>query len=188
MNHRVFIAINLPQYVKNKFKEYRNKWYDLPARWTRPESLHITLVFIGYVSSEEMLEICRVTRETVRKVEPFNVGFKKILLGPPGKLPRMIWAEGPVNAELAALKSILEDNLLSAPSGFRTREKRALCPHITLARIRQEAWRGLPEKPDISEDINLEFSAESVEVMESQLKRGGAEYSVLENAELGSSD
>lgn len=187
--HRIFVAINTPQYIKDKFQEYQDKWYDLPVRWTRPENLHITMVFIGHISSDEMLGVCNVVNQTAQHVEPFDIRFKKILFGPPGKLPRMIWAEGEVNKEIAKLKDVLENNLFNSNnSGFNKKEIRALHPHITLARIRQGAWRSLDEAPDISEDINLEFSVESIEVMESQLGRGGAEYSILESVELGISD
>jgi 2'-5' RNA ligase len=40
------------------------------------------------------------------------------------------------------------------------------------------------EKPKIDEDISLNFQVKSIEVMESQLKRGGAEYTILESFEL----
>lgn len=186
MSHRIFIAINLPQYIKDKFQEYQDKWYDLPVRWTKLENLHITLVFIGHISSDKMLDVCNVVKQTAQLVEPFSIRFKKILFGPPGKSPRMIWSEGELNEGIAKLKDALEENLLnSGNSGFIKKETRALHPHITLARIRQNAWRSLDEAPDISEDINLEFSVESIEVMDSQLSRAGSEYAVLESVVLG---
>ena len=36
-------------------------------------------------------------------------------------------------------------------------------------------------KPEISEDIDLTFTVETIEVMESELKRGGPQYTILES-------
>ncbi len=40
------------------------------------------------------------------------------------------------------------------------------------------------ERPDVAEEINLNFEVDSIEVMESVLKRGGPEYTVLESYPL----
>lgn len=186
MKRRIFIAINLSENVKDKFQEYQRKWADLPVRWTKRNSLHLTLVFIGYVSDEEMAQICKITREAARKHEPFNIEFERIILGPPGKPARMIWVEGKFSEELAKFKNDLENALMnSGNSGFRDVETRGFRPHITLARIRQFEWRELPEKPVIDEKISIIVPIDSVDVMESELKRDGAEYTVLESAPLG---
>jgi len=43
--HRIFIAINLPANLKKELSMAQNRWPELPARWTKPENLHITLLF-----------------------------------------------------------------------------------------------------------------------------------------------
>jgi 2'-5' RNA ligase len=40
------------------------------------------------------------------------------------------------------------------------------------------------EVPEIDENIDLTFSAESIEVMESELTRQGPRYTILESHEL----
>jgi 2'-5' RNA ligase len=183
---RVFIAINLPDYVKKKMLGWQQEWANLPARWTKESSLHITLVFIGYVGDEEMLEICQLVRQIGTQHQPFEIKLERICLGPPEGMPRMIWAEGEKNLALAKLKDDLENALLdSAKSGYNRKEARAFRPHITLARIKQREWRVLPSRPKIEKEISLSFPVESIEVMESQLLRDGAEYTVLESARLG---
>ena len=66
-------------------------------------------------------------------------------------------------------------------------EKITVAPHITLARISSWEWRGIEpeERPEISEDIDLTFTVETIEVMESELKKGGPVYTVLESFKLG---
>src|SRR3989344_6230578 len=183
---RIFIAVNLPEYVKEKLLSWQREWAELPVRWTKENSLHITLVFIGYVTDEEMVKICQTIREVGKRHEPFEIKLERICLGPPGRAPRMIWAQGEKNLALAKLRSDLENVLLdSARTTYNRKETRAFSPHITLARIRQREWRSLSFKPDIEKDISLSFPVESIEVMESRLLRDGAEYIVLESAPLG---
>jgi len=202
MRHRVFIAINLPEDIKEKLTDYQAKWPELPIRWTKKDNLHITLMFLGYLSDEELLEVLKSTKEAVSKHQPFFINLKKIIYGPPKKLPpRMIWAEGEKSKELGKLQKDLENSLLSseafspaealAKTGAKedlTIEARPYAPHITLGRIKAWEFRKIEpeEKPEVNEEINLNFEVNSIEVMESELKRGGAEYAVLESAPLKS--
>ncbi len=184
MKRRIFVAINLPEKIKNKLVEFQERYDYLPVRWTREESLHLTLTFIGYVTNEEMLEICKISRDLAGQTEQFSINFKRIVLGPPGKQPRMIWVEGEPNPALAELKKKLENLLIAGETGFLESEKRAFSPHITLGRIKMEQWRNLPEAPKIDEPFNFQAPVLSIDVMESELKRGGAEYTILEECPL----
>ncbi len=176
MKRRLFIAINLPGNIKNKLVEYQRKWAELPVRWTPKMNLHITLVFIGYVDDDEMYEICHTVKTIARRYNPFSINLKRIILGPPDKPPRMFWVEGERNEEIAKLKNDLEER----------KEARAYRPHITLGRIKQGEWRKLDSKPEVDEKFGFSFPVETIEVMQSNLKRTGAEYSVLESVNLGS--
>lgn len=179
MKRRLFIAINLREDIKNKLVEYQKKWANLPVRWTIKPNLHITLVFIGCVGDDEMYEICNIVKTVARRHNPFMINLKKIVLGPFNKSPRMFWVEGERNEEIAKLKNDLEDLIL------KSREVRAFRPHITLGRIKQSQWRKLDFKPEIDEKFEHSFPVETIEVMQSNLKRTGPEYSVLESVELG---
>jgi 2'-5' RNA ligase len=164
MRHRIFIAINLPEEIKKELVKYQSKWPGLPIRWTKKDNLHITLEFLGYLSDDELVKVMQRTKELASKHKPFSISLCKICYGPPGKLPpRMVWVVGEKIKEF----------------GFS--------PHITLGRIRTWEWRKIEpeERPAIEEEINLNFGVNSIEVMESQLKRGGAEYTILESAPLG---
>ncbi len=163
---RIFIAINLPENIKKKLAEYQKKWPELPIRWTKPENLHITLDFIGYVADEELLEVCKKTKEIADKHNFFEIKLTRICYGPlrfrSGQAPRMVWAIG---------EKIKELNL---------------SPHITLGRIRKWEWQRIEpeERPSVDEEIDLNFSVDSIELMESVLKKGGPEYTILESFKL----
>jgi len=178
MKRRLFIAINLPENIKNKLIDYQRKWADLPVRWTLKNNLHITLVFIGYVGDDEMYEIINIVKEVAKRHNSFNINLERIILGPPDKPTRMFWVEGEKSEELARLKNNLENSLLKETRG-------AYRPHITLGRIKQGQWQELDSKPQVDEKFEYSFSVETIEVMQSNLKRTGAEYSVLESVGLG---
>ena len=61
-----------------------------------------------------------------------------------------------------------------------------LVPHITLGRIKAWEWQRIEpeERPDVSREIDLGFEINSIEVMESQLKRAGPDYTILHSCPL----
>jgi len=203
--HRIFIAINLPENIKNKLSTYEDHWPELPARWTKKQNLHITLVFLGDTSDEELPEICQIVREVVMRHQSFPIDLKKIYYGPPKKpprppkfskeggekssweekfgRPRMVWAEGQKSAELGDLQKDLVNSL----GGQTEKEERGYAVHITLARLKQWGFKNIDpeERPQIDEEINLTFEVNSIEIMESKLKPKGPEYFVLESINLG---
>lgn len=187
MRHRVFIAINLPEAVKKQLVSFRSQWPDLPTRWTKEESLHITLIFLGYLSAEELFKVCGVTKEAAARHQPFSIRLTKICYGPPKKMPpRMVWVEGERSKEFTQLRDDLDKSLSNSGQIRFAPAQRAFSPHITLSRIKTWEWRKIEpeERPEINEDIDLNFEVSSIEVMESALKRGGAEYTILESCKL----
>lgn len=185
--HRIFIAINLPEEIKKELVDFQKKWPDLPARWTKPKNIHITLAFLGYLTDQELFEVSKIVKEVASKYQPFEVKLNKVCYGPLEKKPaRMIWAVGEKSEKFGSLRKDLERRLAESQNVRYIPEKREFSPHITLARIRQWEFRRIEpeERPEINEDINFNFEVNSIEIMQSQLKRGGAEYSIFESFEL----
>lgn len=178
MKRRLFIAINLPEGVRKKLAEYQGKWINLPndkIRWVKKYNLHITLVFVGYVSDDEMYEIINTVKETAKKHEPFMINLERIILGPPNRTPRMFWAEGEKSQELADLQGDLQEKIEQ-----RHGARHAFRPHVNLARFKQGLLTA-----QVNEPLKSQIPVETIEVMQSILKRTGAEYSILESVELG---
>lgn len=187
-SRRIFIAINLPKDIIKKLSSFYDKWQSLPARWTRPENLHITLVFIGYAQDDAIAEVCKATKKVAESHKPFFIDLNKICYGPLNKQesPRMVWAVGEKSEEFSLLRDDIEKELLDSQKIRFLSEAREFSPHITLARINQWDWKKIEpeERPLIDEDIDLSFDVSSIEVMESELKKGGPRYSVLGSYEL----
>lgn len=188
MPRRIFIAINLPEKIKENLVSYQRKWPELPVRWTKKDNLHITLVFIGYVKDEEIPEICNIVEKIAEKNTSFSINLNKIIYAPPKKMPpRMVWASGEKSEELTKLQRALENSLLASPLKKNIKqEKRLYSPHITLGRIKRWDFKKLEveERPGINEDVSFNFEVNSIEIMESQLKKTGAEYTILESVPL----
>jgi 2'-5' RNA ligase len=187
--HRIFLAINLPERAKQELFDTQDRWLDLPANWTRKENLHVSLIFFGNATDQETADICKMAEIVAKRHDPLTLVFSRISYGPPKKMPpRMVWAHGPGSPELAKLRQDLENSLYDLGNGQMEKTGIAgFSPHITLARVSQFEIRKIdPEEvPVINEDISLSFVAESIEVMESELKKGGPVYTVLESARLG---
>jgi 2'-5' RNA ligase len=184
--HRVFIAINLPEEIKKELGFYAEKWPELPARWTRKDNLHITVEFLGDLTDEELADACQIAGEVAKRHTPFSLVLNKVLYGPPKKFPpRMVWVQGEKSEELAELKNELQEYLVEKIK-FRPDEK-AISTHITLARISEWEFKkfDIDERPEIDEGIDLSFTVESIEVMESELTREGPRYTILESHILG---
>ncbi len=185
--HRVFIAISLPDDVKKALFLYSKKWPELQAKWAVKDNLHITLEFLGDLTDEEIGEVCTAVKDVAKRQSCFSLNLNQILYGPPEKMPqRMVWAMGEKSKELSALRQEVENALIEKVSFIP--ENRTVAPHITLARIGAWAWKQIEpeERPEINESIDLLFTVESIEVMESALKRGGPQYIILESHELNS--
>jgi len=185
---RIFIAINLPESIKEELIAFQERFQELPARWVKKENLHITLAFLGYIKEEKLSQIIEMAKKVALRHDPFSINLIKVCYAPPKvSLPRMVWAVGEKSKELERLQEDVKNSLISL--GIPQLEKeveRNFIPHITLARIRKWEFRQMEidERPEINEEINLKFEVKSIEVMESHLKKTGAEYEVLKSFSL----
>lgn len=184
--HRLFIAINLPEKIKNRLLSFQDKWPELPARWAKKENLHITLLFLGVINEENIPAVLEVTEKTAKKYPPINLKLTKISYGPPQKIPpRMVWISVEKNGILKKLRKEIEQQLTDKGVHFQM-EDREFNPHITFARIKSFELRNMDpeEAPQINESVCFDFEAKTIELMESRMKKSGAEYDVLESCEL----
>src|ERR1700680_2322918 len=128
---RIFIGIDLDPEVRKRIERFLEgvEGFAPEARWVRPESLHITLKFIGEQTPERMEAIT----ERLRRVEGSALEIRAGGYGffPTAKAPRVFWIgihAGPPLAELAAGIDVATAALVIP------REDRPYSPHLTLAR------------------------------------------------------
>lgn len=187
MKKRVFIAINLPENIKNKLEEIQRKTENsfsyfngvCPITWTRKNNLHITLLFLGNIETEDLFEIFEKLENIIQETDQLEINLNSILYSPKDN-PRMVWVNGEKSKELKEFQEKIEEELFN-------RGNKEFNVHITLGRIKQWQFKRI-EKEEIPEleQVDLSFKVDSIEVMESELKRGGAIYTTLKSFPLNS--
>jgi len=176
---RVFIAISLPEKERKKLINYQDTRLLTDCfRHTRNEDLHLTLVFIGDVFDEQLALICDVLKEISKDFKSIPIKLKHISYGPNPKSPRLVWIEGLNNDQLTKLRDSIEEALIDKKINYQ-KENRQFKPHITLARLNRQFDDPLPEAKDIETDLEINFEAQDIKFMESELTRLGAQYTVL---------
>jgi 2'-5' RNA ligase len=107
-----------------------------PASWTRPESWHLTLKFLGEVSEETVSAFGRAIEPALAAASPGSLATEGALLLPGSGRPRVL---GLGFAGGSAGPASLADVAAAAERAFRTLggepETRAFRPHVTLARV-----------------------------------------------------
>jgi len=186
MQKRIFISIGLPENTKNKLIVYQEEiarsFSDFcPIKWSKKHNLHITLFFIGYIELEELVPMIERIEKLATNHGSFVIDLKSISYGPKADAPKMIWATGENSLELGALQTDIEKELLDIK-----KPDNSFVPHITLGKVIQWQFNRIEpeERPDIFKDINLSFAVNSIEIMETNLGRGGADYAVLKSIPL----
>ena len=180
---RLFVAFDLPDEVRRSLAGVieRLKPKLRSAKWVRPESMHLTLKFIGHVIADgdaQKLSDLRAALAAVRCDRPVEMRYRGIGFFPHSRRPRVIWCgvEGTKNlAQMAAdIGAALE------PLGV-AREERAFVPHLTLARI--ESPNGAEPLVRAAEELpSSDFgSARETQfyLFESKTKPSGAEYTKI---------
>lgn len=183
MLHRIFLAINIPESLKEEMLQVKDRLPEIPCKWTSKENLHFTLVFLGNTSDKELEEVLLLARGVGERHKKFSIALSRIQYGSSRNVPRMIWAVGNTPKELVSLQKGLEKAFAASTVLHFTPEKRPYSLHLTLARLNDFELQAMEqdELPIIDEEVSWEIPADSFEVMESHLKRGGAEYSVVES-------
>jgi len=128
---RLFIAIELDDGIRNRIAQFIENTRGLApsARWVRPESLHVTLKFIGE-QPEESIENIKRKLEIIES-PAFELALNRSGFFPDSRSPRVFWIGVEAGPSLAALADLIDTNL--AALGI-AKEERAFNPHLTLAR------------------------------------------------------
>ncbi len=179
---RSFIAIELPQNVQHGLGQLRSelKRAEHPfVKWVNPESIHLTLKFLGNIPFKQVAEIAKAMEEASRGIPPFHLEISGLGAFPNVNQPRVIWVG--IRGEMNNLQK-LQQNIDSAlaPFGF-AKEERRFVPHLTLARIKERASPA--ERKSLGEllisarfEISYSIDVETISLMRSQLTPEGAIY------------
>lgn len=195
---RLFIALDIDESIRDRIARFIDgvREFAPQVRWVRPESLHVTLKFIGEKPADAAAELKRELAKVRR--EPFEVTFRGFGFFPTARSARVFWIGIEAPQQLAALAGAVDE--ATVPLGI-PKEDNAFSPHLTLARggrgsgspgrqrddRRNSHFMRLQEKlaalptPEFGEMTAREFW-----LYQSQLSPGGSRYTKLDRFPLGS--
>jgi len=187
---RSFIAIELPDELKSeltrleaRLKSDKQPW----VKWVNPNSIHLTLKFLGNIAVDRTGEITRAIENAVQGISPFHLEVKELGVFPNLRRVQVAWVgiSGEVD-KLSQLQKRIETNL--TPLGF-TPETRAFTPHLTLARLRDQAPPDERQRfgqliANAKFDTACTIEVDAISLIRSQLTREGAIYSQISSVKL----
>src|SRR3954470_14653501 len=135
---RLFIAINVPAALKSKLGELQQEIESSvnkgAVRWARPEQLHITLKFLGYVETSARLPIDKELQKVCEGTGRFRLEVQGAGCFPNARSPRVIWVG--IAGDLTPLLE-LQTRIELATSTWAEPEEREFKPHLTLGRAKE---------------------------------------------------
>ena len=149
-----------------------------PLRVTARENLHLTLVFLGNLT-EEQLDHTVVPRvsDIVDQAVPGRVYFRQVAGFPSRQKPRHLVIEGYGSPSAETLQDTLRQSMQEVTGN---RERRAWRPHITLGRLRENADTEITPTP-----WQAELPIGEICLYESQTTIHGPVYRVRNRWNLG---
>lgn len=180
---RLFLAITLSADARNAVAERVGPVAARAARvrWTPVGNIHVTLKFFGETPLERKAAILDAVERAAAGVRPFEVSISGVKVVRRRGVPQMVWAVVEDTQDQLRRLHGRTERLLER-SGF-PRERRSFSPHITLARVRDgiALWerRLLEEWARAQQDsAPIVLPVRDVALMQSELKPGGAQYTV----------
>jgi RNA 2',3'-cyclic 3'-phosphodiesterase len=183
---RLFVALDLPDDLREGIVAWGEEELTDPAlRRVRPESLHVTLAFLGHRPVKEIERIAEAVRAGIGPA-PW-IELRDPVPRPPRGRARL-FALPVLSPGAESLQAGIEEKLVEG--GFYEPEKRPFWPHVTLARVRPEA-RGSRRPAVVSEppgpipgELSEPRIAVRVALYRSELQPTGARYVPLAQVEL----
>jgi len=128
---RVFVAVDIDDSIRGRIARFLDgvREFAPDARWVRPESLHVTLKFIGEKSEDDLENIKQAL--TTIAADTFEMNFRGYGFFPGARSPRVFWVGIEGGSKLTSLAATVDETLarLGIP-----KEEHAFNAHLTLAR------------------------------------------------------
>jgi len=175
---RTFIAVEIPEEVKEKVGEYIDslrELFDDNVKWVLPKNLHFTIKFLGEIKESDLSIVEDCVSRTASDFEPFSLRLSSVGFFPSERKPRVFWlgTDGGIDRLIDVyqeLESCLESN------GF-DRDERTFSPHLTIGRVRKFKKVVIPGNAHDFEPVD--FKVRRLSVIKSTLTPKGPVYEIL---------
>jgi 2'-5' RNA ligase len=183
---RLFVALDLPEPLTAGIEAWGQEALADPALRRLPaDSLHVTLVFLGYRPEKEIDRLGEI-------VEGLAGPAPRIELRDPVRRPERgrprLFALPISSPEAVALQGELEERLVA--ERLHEPERRPFWPHLTVARVRPEARGSKRPRPverppgGLPQALLQPVRAVRLALYRSELKPQGAQYTPLAQVKL----
>lgn len=181
---RLFIGIQISnsQHIKKIQEDLKELLCKSHIKWVEPENFHITLKFLGEVSSHTIEPLIQVLEHITKNYKKFSLNSKGLGIFGPVKKPHAIYYGFQENPLLKSMQRSIEKSL--SELGFEIGEK-GFSPHLTIGRVKflfeiEKLFQVLQIK-----DRNL-FTHEisKFQLIKSNLTQEGPNYIVIKSFEL----
>ena len=178
---RCFVAVEVEDEIRARLAEAQEALAAAGShvRWSRPESLHVTLKFLGDIEESNVGAVCTIVESVAAAHDAFAVEVAGLGAFPNPRRPRVVFARmsDPTNT-LAAMARALDER---ATAVGVSRDRRPFRPHLTLGRVK--SGRGMADLTQALAAYEARaFGGQTVSqisLMRSELRPSGAVYTRL---------
>jgi 2'-5' RNA ligase len=167
---RLFIGLPIPAELANTLTRHARTIALPKARWTAPENIHLTLVFLGEVAEPNLPFIKHELDELAAAPFPIRLTnlntFPRagVLIAEIDPTPRLLHLQAQITSRMAQCGFIPED--------------RPYRPHLTLARFHGQLRLSHSQRT-LPASLQLSFTADTVNLYRSNLTPNGPHYEIL---------
>ncbi len=188
---RTFIAVELDAAERRAFGDLQAELKKQPAgryvRWVAPESIHLTLKFLGGVDPGMVAALERALVEASQGVTAFTLSLGGLGAFPNTRRPNVVWVG--LGGDVKAAETLTENIERACEALGFARESRPFAAHLTLGRVKRDARPA--DRQFVGEmvaqahvgDLGT-IQANSVSLMKSDLTPSGSIYTRLGTVEL----
>ena len=134
---RSFIAIELPTEARTALAKVQDRLKStMPprsVRWTTPENIHLTLHFLGNVSTAQAAKVTTLLQNELGGHRPFTLTLKGLGCFPNIRQPRIVWVG--VSGETEILIALQRELGRQLSVIDFVPETRPYSPHLTIGRV-----------------------------------------------------
>lgn len=178
---RAFIAIELPRSLRTQLTRFAQDAFgsDPAIRCSHPDTLHLTLRFLGELDSARFEAIASALATVANATTAWESSVRGLGAFPSPQRPRVIWTgvncadEGNVDRQLADLAGRIDAALAELEWPSRDLPWR---PHVTLARLRRPSKAGIVLPTIEPEHVFGVFPIHEVVLFESRLEKGAVRH------------
>ena len=192
---RLFVALLLPDEICTRVEEMQARLRESLGtegiRWTAPEQFHFTLKFLGDVEDSALPSVIEGVEQASARCEAWTLEVAGVGVFPKQRNPQVLWVGATKGVPvLQQTAQYLNEELASR--GFEA-ETKPYIPHITLARMKtregeEMVAKNLPllqSEPELRATLGA-FLVQQCALMQSDLRREGAVYTVVKTFAFGS--